>query len=444
MSGKLNRRQLLKSAVATVPVAAMLPGYHLGASRKIRESLRIAGVGIGGRGMSDLQEMSAHKAFQLTTVCDVDKNFFANGKKFNEKVVCFQDYRKMFEQSSDDFDAVVIATPDHMHSPIAKMAIDAGKHVYLQKPLAQDIGECRLLAEAAKEHPELVTQMGIQIHSHAAYRTAVKWIQSGLIGTVNEVHSWSGKGWGGEVKGTDPSPPPENLDWDLYCGVSEKLKYVEGYYHRNNWRKWLAFGTGTQGDMGCHIVDPVFTALRLKQPMKVKSLGPKPFERNFALISHVEYQFKGTDYTTDTLKLSWYNGSLRPTKLDHLPEGVKLPHQGSVLIGDKGSLILPHIAAPIVFDSNGKSMTELPERVGPVNHSHDWIDSALGVKDKESATAHFEYSGPLTEAVLMGTVINRWPNQEFAWDAEQCRFEGDGVEVAEANALLRPAYRTGW
>lgn len=444
MSQKLNRRHLLKSALATVPMAAMLPGVHLGAATPTREKLRLAAVGIGGRGMADLNAMSSHEAFQLNAVCDVDKNFFANGKTFNENVACFQDYRTMFDKKSDDFDAVLIATPDHMHSPIAKMAIETGKHVYLQKPLAQDIGECRLLAVAAETHPELVTQMGIQIHSHPAYRTAVKWIQSGLIGTVNEVHSWSGKGWGGEVKGTDPSNAPENLDWDLYCGVSDKLDYVEGYYHRNNWRKWLAFGTGTQGDMGCHIIDPVFTALKLKQPTKVKSLGPKPFEKNFALISHVEYDFKGTDYTTETLKLSWYNGSMRPTKLDSLPEGVELPHQGSVLIGDNGSLILPHIAAPIVYDKNGKIIPteKLPESAPAANHFHDWMDAAMG--QKENATAHFQYAGPLTEAVLMGTVVNRWPEQEFKWNADKCQFSGDAAEVAEANALLRPAYRTGW
>ncbi|QEG25183.1 Gfo/Idh/MocA family protein [Mariniblastus fucicola] len=442
MSQKMNRRHLLKSALAAMPVAAMLPGFHVGGSVRNRDTLRLAAVGIGGRGMADLNAMSSHKGFELNAVCDVDKTFFANGKKFNENVACFQDYRTMFDEKSDDFDAVLVATPDHMHSPITKMAIEAGKHVYLQKPLAQDIGECRLLADTAEAHPELVTQMGIQIHSHPAYRTAVKWIQSGLIGTVNEVHSWSGKGWGGEVTGTDPSDAPEHLDWDLYCGVSEKLAYVEGYYHRNNWRKWLAFGTGTQGDMGCHIVDPVFTALKLKRPTKVKSLGPKPFEKNFALISHVEYEFKGTDYTTDALKLSWYNGSMRPTKLEHLPDGVELPHQGSVFIGDKGSLILPHIAAPIVFDSEGNVVEKLPESVAAANHFHDWIDAALG--EKEKATAHFQYAGPLTEAVLMGTVVNRWPNREFNWNADECRFSGDGTEVAEANALLRPAYRTGW
>lgn len=438
----LPRRQFLKTAAATASIAALAPQYTIGASTRRDDKLRIAAVGIGGRGNADLKQMSSHAGFELTTVCDVDKSFFQNGRQYNADVATFQDYRKMFDEKSSDFDAVLIATPDHMHSPIAKMALDADKHVYLQKPLAQDIGECRLLADSAKTKPELVTQMGIQIHSHPAYRTMVQWIQSGVIGKVNEVHSWSGKGWGGEMAAKDPSKVPDNLNWDLYCGVSEKMGYIEGYFHRGNWRKWLAFGTGTQGDMGCHIVDPVFTSLKLKEPTKVKSLGPKPFERNFALISQVEYTFKGTEFTTDEIQLTWYNGSMRPKQLDHLPEGTELPGQGSVLIGDKGSLILPHISDPIVFNSDGKIMDKLPEKATAANHFHDWIDAAMGQKEK--ATAHFEYAGPLTEAVLMGTVINRWPNQEFQWDAASCRFKGDSKEVAAANKLLKPAYRSGW
>ncbi|MDA7859298.1 Gfo/Idh/MocA family oxidoreductase, partial [Mariniblastus sp.] len=341
-----------------------------------------------------------------------------------------------------DFDAVVIATPDHMHAPIALMAMEHDKHVYLQKPLAHDIAECRLLAEQAAKKPNLKTQMGIQIHAHPAYRTAVSWIQNGLIGTVKDVHSWSGKGWGGEMKGKSPTPPPAHLDWDLYCGVSEKLPYVEGWYHRSNWRKWLAFGTGTQGDMGCHIIDPVFNALELKEPTQCTSLGPGPFKNNFALLSHVVYKFRGTPYTTDELNLTWYNGSLRPSKVEGIPANVKLPSQGSVFIGTKGSLILPHIGNPQVYQVDGTPMSKLPPTVESGNHFHQWIDAAQG--KIESTGAPFEYAGPLTEAVLMGTVINRWPQETFDWDAATCKFTGNSKSVKEANALLAPAYRTGW
>ena len=438
----LNRRQVLRASAATLPLASLAGGFHAVAGEPRRDKFRVAGVGIGGRGNADLREMASHADFQLTAACDVDTRFFENGKKFNPEVACFQDYRQMMDQAADQFDAVVVATPDHMHAPITLLALEHGKHVYLQKPLCQDIGECRQLAEAAAAHPKLVTQMGIQIHSHAAYRTAVRWIQQGLIGTVSEVHSWSGKGWGGELPVKEASPIPDYLNWDLYCGVSEKVDFVEGYYHRGNWRKWLAFGTGPQGDMGCHIVDPVFSALQLKQPTEVTSLGPPPFERNFPLISHVQYKFRGTDYTTPELDLTWYNGSLRPEKLNNLPEGIGLPGQGSVFIGEKGSLILPHIGDPQVFGVDGKPVEKLPETVGHANHFHDWIDACQ--TDPAKATAQFDYSGPLTEAVLMGTVINRWPEKTFAWNAEKCRFDGQGPEVDQANALLLPEYRSGW
>ncbi len=238
------------------------------------------------------------------------------------------------------------------------------------------------------------------------------------------------------------SEVPKGLDWDLYCGVSEYRPFVKNWYHRGNWRKWLAFGTGTQGDMGCHIVDPVFTALELKEPTQCTSLGPEPFKENFALISHVVYSFKGTKYTNPKLDLSWYNGSMRPKQLDGIPNTVKLPHQGSVFVGSKGSLILPHIGNAQVYNPDGSAMAKLPETLDHTNHFHDWIDAAIGEKDETGAP--FGYAGPLTEAVLMGTVINRWPKIKFEWDAVKCQFSGDSEEVKQANALLKPAYRTGW
>ena len=433
----MKRRTLLKSAA--VASALSLAPSPVFSRPTTRDKLRIAAIGFGGRGKDDLNGMKSHAAFHLTAACDVDASFFALADQFGEGVVKHQDYRKLFAENASEFDAVVIATPDHMHAPIAQLAMQHDKHVFLQKPLAQDIRECRKLAEASAAKPQLATQMGIQIHSDTTYRTAVSWLQQGVIGTVKEIHSWSGKGWGGEFKPKAPSAPPKHLDWDLYCGVAPRTEYVEGWYHRGNWRKWLDFGTGTQGDMGCHIVDPVFTAMELKEPTKITSFGPKPFEQNYALISHVEYEFKGTKYTTEKIKMSWYNGSLRPKQLNGLPADFKLPHQGSVLIGDKGSFVIPHVAMPMAFTTDGKKMDNLPPVVPSINHFHEWIDVALG--KKETTGAPFGYSAPLTEAVLLGTIINRWPKKTFQWNAQACCFEGETVEVSEANQLLAPAYR---
>ena len=440
----MKRRTLLKSAAA-VTTLSMTSASAFGHSflpfsqPRTLEKLRVAAIGFGGRGKDDLNGMKGHPAFQLTAACDVDASFFPLADTFGDNVIKLQDYRRLFAEHEGDFDAVVIATPDHMHAPIALLAMEHDKHVFLQKPLAQDIKECRTLAEASARKPELATQMGIQIHGDKTYRTAVSWLQQGVIGTVKEIHSWSGKGWGGEFKTKASTPAPSHLDWNLYCGVSPLTDYVEGWYHRGNWRKWLDFGTGTQGDMGCHIVDPVFTAMELKEPTRITSFGPPPFEKNYALISHVEYEFKGTKYTTDKIKMSWYNGSLRPKKLNGLPADYKLPHQGSVLIGEKGSFVIPHVAMPLAFNLDGTKMDKLPPVVPSVNHFQEWIDVAIG--KQETTGAPFSYSGPLTEAVLLGTIINRWPKEEFIWDAKSCRFEGDSEMTKEANRLLAPLYR---
>jgi predicted dehydrogenase len=438
---QVNRRSVLKS-VSSVALTSLLPRAVWASPQPTRETLRIAAVGIGGRGHADLAAMRDHPAFRLAAVCDVDQSFLPRGEEFGTNVEKFQDYRQMFAKADEAFDAVLIATPDHMHSPIGMLALERGKHVYLQKPLTQDIAECRQLAQAAESNSHLATQMGIQIHAHAAYRTAVQWIQSGLIGEISEVHSWSGKGWGGEPEPKQPSPVPANLDWDLYLGVAPYRDYVKGWYHRNNWRKWMAFGTGTQGDMGCHILDPVFNSLGIRTPIEVVSRGPQPFKENFALISHIEYLFRGTGLTADPLRLSWYNGSLRPKKLAALPDSIRLPDQGSIFVGSQGSLVLPHIGDPQVYQNDGNPLKKLPPTLPHGNHFHDWIDCAVG--KTERTLAPFSYAGPLTEAVLLGTVINRWPDLRFTWNADACLFVGDSPEIAQANALLQPPYRSGW
>ena len=308
MKMTMHRRAALKSSALGLGIAAWAPRGVFAESPQAHR-LRIAAVGFGGRGRSDLLSMQDHPSFQLTAACDVDASFFPIADSFGDGCAKFQDYRRLFAEAGPSFDAVVIATPDHMHAPIAELALKQGKHVYLQKPLTQDVAECRRLARLSAAHPQLATQMGIQIHAHPAYRSAVRWIREGVIGIVREVHSWSGKGWGGEMPSKDATPPPPSLAWDLYCGVSEVRPYVEGWYHRNNWRKWFAFGTGTQGDMGCHILDPVFSALGLTAPTQVTSHGPRPFAETHALVAHVAYEFPGTEWTNQTLPLTWYNGS---------------------------------------------------------------------------------------------------------------------------------------
>ncbi|MCG8585679.1 MAG: Gfo/Idh/MocA family oxidoreductase [Pirellulales bacterium] len=459
---KFSRRDLVKASTATA-IATLCPQGVFGAAKKKGGVLRIAGVGVGGRGFNDLQELCKHPAYKLTAVADVDTRMF---KKMEHRRVnprgddsknCkkFQDYRKMFQVASDEFDAVLVATPDHMHAPIAKLAMEADKHVFLQKPLAQDVKECRMLTELAAKKPHLATQMGIQIHAHGGYKSAARWIQEGLIGTVQEVVSWSAKGWGGPMPDRPGTPPPKELAWDLYVGVAGNREYVPGFYHQSNWRKWLAFGSGTLGDMGCHILDPIFSGLEIKAPFKVQSFGGKPHETTHPLEGHVESWFRGTKYTADPVKLTWYHGgnTCREEVQKRLSERLRLKSplaiskspNGSLVIGEKGALHVHHFGYPFVVGHGEEKITvprELYRSGHPSQHFIQWIDAALG--RRESTDTPFSYSGPLTEAVLLGTVVNRWPKEEFEWNHDSCSFAGKSEIVRQANALLRPPYRDGW
>lgn len=438
----LSRRSFLKSSSAALVLAALAPRVFA-AGREPK--LRIAAVGCGGQFGGDAPALAAHPRAMFAAVCDVDKNLLrAAGERFQvPESARFTDYREMLRVMWGDLDAVYCATPDHMHAPVGLSAMAHGLHVYVQKPLARSVGECRAFRRAAEKLPHLATQMGIQIHAESAYRTAVKWIADGLIGKVKEVHSACGKGWGGLQPAHAPDPVPAHLDWDLYCGASEGRPFVDGYYHPGNWRRSRAFGTGTLGDMACHILDPVFSALDWKDPLSVVShLDAPPGDDAFPYDGHIEWRFAANARTAGETSLHWYHGNaVAPDQVAKLPDGSRAPHSGSIFIGEKGILVLPHWAMPTVFGADGKKLGALPDPVPDGNHYFEWIDAALGATDKRPG-AHLEYAGALSETVLMGNIASWWPKTTIPWNARAGRFGGE--LAARADALLLPHYRDRW
>jgi predicted dehydrogenase len=221
-----------------------------------------ASFGAAGMAMADLSAIAKHPSVKIVAACDVDEKRTAEFRKKWPDARVYSDFRELLAKETD-LQSVNVSTPDHMHAPIGMSAMNRGLHVYGQKPLTHDLYECRRLAEAAREK-KLVTQMGIQIHSNGAYRTAVHLVQSGVIGKVREVHTWSNKSWGDSAAiPTTADPVPEGLDWNLWLGVCADRPFIgNGWYHPSAWRRRLDFGTGTFGDMGCHIYDPVFQGTR--------------------------------------------------------------------------------------------------------------------------------------------------------------------------------------
>jgi predicted dehydrogenase len=379
---------------------------------------------------------------EVVAGCDVDETATAKFREKFPQARIYRDYRELLEKERD-LQSVNVSTPDHMHAPMGLACLERGVHVYGQKPLAHDLGEVRRLTQTAAARG-LQTQMGIQIHSGREYRTAVRWIQEGAIGKVREVHTWSDKKWG-DLGSMPPGGDviPDGFDWNLWLGVCAERPFIGGrWYHPGQWRKRLDFGTGTFGDMGCHIFDPVFKALALSAPLTVTSTGAAPSEHSWATDACVRYVFPKTPFTEgESLAVTWYDGTQMPSEevLAHAKTGMAengsanvVPKQGSIFLGTDGVLVLPHIGMPRICSGSQKDKPRQSEDGS--NHWHLFIDAVMG---GAPCSAGFGYAGPLTEAVLLGSVATRFPGKELSWDSVSQTFGG----VPEANRYVRREYR---
>ncbi len=433
-SSTLTRRDALRR-LAAIGLAAPA-AFRAHASDAPSETLLHASFGASGMGWSDIQSLTASPHLKLVAVADVDLRNVANVKQKFPDVRVYQDWRELLDKEKK-LDSVNVSTPDHMHGSITMAALRRGLHVYTQKPLAQTIHEARRLAEVAKEKG-VVSQMGIQIHSHEIHRTVVATIQSGMIGKVKEVHSWSGKQWGDRAaRPSRTDPVPSGLNWDAWLGVAADRPYIAGYYHPSNWRKRLDFGTGTFGDMGCHILDPVFSSLELTSPKTVRSEGGAPNLDSWGLDSEVHYAFPGTKFTTESLALHWYDGDRRPPAAATAAIGDRpLKDQGSIYLGTDGVLYSPYIDAPILLPA-GKFAGKPLSNPGGTDHYLQFVEACRG---NGKTSAPFAYSGPLTESVLLGCLATRFPHETLAWDAPRETITGN----APANGFVRRRNRMGW
>ncbi|MBN9122399.1 MAG: Gfo/Idh/MocA family oxidoreductase [Planctomycetes bacterium] len=428
---KITRRAVLKTAAAAFAAPYV---WRLHAHAAPSETVLHASFGASGMAGADIGSLTASKHLKLVAVAEVDDARVANVKKNFPGCKIYKDYRELLDKEKK-LDSVNVSTPDHMHAPIAMRALNRGLHVYGQKPLTQTIYEARRLTEVAAEK-KLVTQMGIQIHSHPVHKLVVKLVHDGAIGKVKEVHSWSGKSWGDTAPKPDRKDAvPAGFDWNLWLGVASERPFIKGYYHPGEWRKRLDFGTGTFGDMGCHILDPVFGALGVGNPLTIRSELPGPNDYNWSLDVQVKYVFPGTTRTTDTVAVTWYNGQVRPPEEVQKLVGGKLSDQGSVYIGEKGVLYSPYIAAPVLLPAEQFKDFKRPEVKGD-DHYTQFVEAVRG---NGQTSAPFSYSGPLTEMVLLGCLATRFPKTDLKWDTKALKVTNHDA----ANKFVRRTYRKG-
>lgn len=434
----LSRRTALQSMLAAGAAPFV---WRLHASAAPSETVLHASFGSSGMAGSDIGSLTASKNLKLVAVAEVDanqKNLAALKKRFPDLRV-YEDYRELLDKEKD-LNSVNVSTPDHMHGSIGMRALQRGLAVYGQKPLTQTLYEARRLTEVAAEK-KLVTQMGIQIHSARKHKLVVKLIHDGAIGKVKEVHSWSGKSWGDTApKPKRKDPVPAGFNWNLWLGVAAERPFIgDHYYHPGNWRKRLDFGTGTFGDMACHILDPVFGALGVGNPIALRSELPGPNDYNWSLDVKVKYTFPGTKHTTETVDLTWYNGSARPpADVVKLIAPYKLDGQGSILIGTEGVLYSQYDSgnAPILLPAEKFKDFKLPDEKN-TNHYLEFVEAVRG---NGTTSAPFSFAGPLTEMVLLGCLATRFPKTDLKWDTKALKV----TNVPEANAFVRRIPRKGF
>jgi len=413
------------------------------------EKLHIAGIGVGGMGQNNVRACSGEN---IVALCDVDANYAAKVFAAYPKAAVYRDFRELLERQKD-VEAVIVATPDHTHAPIAMAAMRAGKHVYVQKPLTHSVFEARALTEAARQY-KVISQMGSQGHSGDGTREVCEWVASGVLGAIREVNVWTNRPvWpqGIEVDRPKDTPPvPAGLDWDKWLGPAPQRPYHPCYLP-GTWRAWCDFGTGALGDMGCHLLDAPFWALKLKYPTSVEATisvywqaewkKSEARNENYPRSSIVRYEFPARG-ELPPVTVSWWDGGLIPPRPHGVPRDEELGDGdgGSIFLGEKGVLICGcYGRRPRVFPQDlPRPPQTLPRVPGSIDgHEKDWLRAC---KDGRPASTSFDYAGPLSEMVLMGNLAVRFPNRPLLWDGEKMQVTND----AAANAFVRREYREGW
>jgi predicted dehydrogenase len=438
-----SRRKFIRQSTTGAALFSVLPGSVLGlrGATPPSEKLNIAAIGVGGQGGSDLNNLASEN---IVALCDVDSQRAANSFKKFPAAKHLQDFRRMFDELDKQIDAVLVATPDHMHSVAAMHAIRRGKHVFCEKPLAHSIYEVRELMKAAREH-KVVTQLGNQGHSFDSIRVFRECIEDGTIGTVREVHAMCNSDYARidqleQVKTGEPVP--ETLNWDLWLGPAAVRPYHSAYLP-GKWRGWQAFGTGVIGDWTCHLVDPVFWTLDLGAPTTIAAetgdYDPQKYAETFPHASTVTYEFAARG-NRPAMKLIWHDGASVPAKPTEMKPDEKLPEIGALVIGDKGKIVYgSHGAREMrVLSETATTPSKEPRRLAKSpGHYREWIDCC---KSGKPAGSNFDYGGPLTEIALLGVIAIRCKGEKLRWDSVAMKFTNSDL----ANSMLKPVFRKGW
>lgn len=460
---KPTRRQFLSSA-AVATAATIVPRHVLGGPNHVAPSDRVnvALVGAGGRGLQNVRELMKLDDVRVTTVIDPAErwdlsSFYYRGvagrlpvceaiekhyQKSEPKFRCQSqvDFRDVIDSSNQDFDAVLCATPDHLHALVSLASLRADKHVYCEKPLTHNIVEARLIGKFAAESG-LATQMGNQGHANDSLRLVCEWLRSGVLGPLKQVHAWvPATRWNPTLTKppTESQPPPAGVNWDLWCGPRRPIPFHSAYAPVS-WRDFWQFGLGAMGDFGCHELDSSVWGLELGLPTRVEMYPAG--ETDPAMIPFGELGYFDFDATPHTgpLRLNWYSGGIKPPHIDPIPRDTVLPNRGVMFVGENGLMLCGALGNDAIIYMNDPRVSATPPPASiprSPGHHREWIDA---IKGGPAAASEFSYAAKLTEITLLGVLALR-TGKVIDWDAKKLKANG----LPEADAIIQGDYRDGW
>jgi predicted dehydrogenase len=423
---------------------------EIAATRKSKYSdIRVAVIGIDGRGASNLRELVEAGA-TIGAVCDIDSQKLDKAASQLPSAKKFADFREMLDKEGKNLDAVLVSTPDHTHAPAAMMAMRMGKHCYCEKPLTYDIHEARTLTEAARRY-KVKTQMGNQGAARDESRRQVEYVRSGIVGAIKEVHVYTDRPiWPqGLSRPTKSATPPSHINFDLWLGPAPERPYHiddkgDSVYLPFKWRGWWDFGTGALGDMACHLMNTAFWSLNLTNPASVEAISSDKTDVQAPNWSIIKYDFPQLGQRPP-VKVFWYDGKLLPA--NSIMKGKRLPGQqadgggapnGTIFVGEKGTIVAGYMENPYLLDDQQQKDLKPPEKTVPrsIGHHAEWLESILGGPD---AASYFDHAGPLTEMVLLGNLAVRTGGR-IEWDAKNMKVKNN----REAQQYVKREYRKGW
>jgi predicted dehydrogenase len=461
-----SRRNFIRNTSIAAAGFFIVPRHVLGRGFVApSDKLNVAGIGAGGKGESDLNEFFKSGKANIYAMADVDDRQAVNSRKRFPQAKYYKDLREMLEKERNNIDAVSVSTPDHTHAYAAILAMQMGKHVYVQKPLTHDIYEARMLTEAAKKY-KVVTQMGNQGASGDGVRQMQEWYNAGLIGEAHTIRCWTNRPvWPqGVAAPTGKEEVPPELNWDLWLGPNQYQDYHKAFVPFN-WRGFWAFGTGALGDMGCHIIDPAFKVTGLGYPSEFECSVADIYEQMWTPAYHPEsapvassitLKFPAKKKGQRDVTLTWMDGNLRPERPKELGAEEQMGDSGggAIIEGTKGKMMCSTYGAnPQLLPTSRTKEVKVPKTLArvPEGHYAQWVNACLAGYGKTKLSSSFDYAGPLTETILCSNLALRSWNlkdasgkfhgrKKLLWDAQNMRV----TNFEDANQFVKREYRKGW